>query len=170
MFLPGESQGRGSLVGCHLWGCTESDTTEQLHFTFHFPALEKEMATHYSVLAWRIPGTEEPGGLPSMGSHRVGHNWSDLAEAVAVMMLEVQHLNALGKGQHGSWSNIFTGSLLLMNTQGWFPLGLTDLIFLLFKRFSKTSFNTTVQKHQFFGSQPILWSNSHSPSWLLKNY
>ena len=43
-------------------------------FTFHFHALEKEMATHSSVLAWRIPGTEEPGGLPSMGSHRVGHN------------------------------------------------------------------------------------------------
>ena len=41
-------------------------------FTFHFPALEKEMATHSSVLAWRIPGTEEPGGLLSMGSHRVG--------------------------------------------------------------------------------------------------
>ena len=43
-------------------------------FTFHFPALEKEMATHSSVLAWRIPGTREPGGLPSMGSHRVGHD------------------------------------------------------------------------------------------------
>ena len=48
-------------------------------FTFHFHALEKEMATHYSVLACRIPGTEEPGGLLSMGLHRVGHNWSDLA-------------------------------------------------------------------------------------------
>ena len=43
-------------------------------FTFHFHALEKEMATHSGVLAWRIPGTGEPGGLPSMGSHRVGHN------------------------------------------------------------------------------------------------
>ena len=43
-------------------------------FTFYFPALEKEMATHSSVLAWRIPGTGEPGGLPSMGSHRVGHD------------------------------------------------------------------------------------------------
>ena len=43
-------------------------------FTFHFRALEKEMATHSSVLAWRIPGTEEPSGLPSMGSHRVGHD------------------------------------------------------------------------------------------------
>ena len=43
-------------------------------FTFHFDALEKEMATHSRVLAWRIPGTGEPGGLPSMGSHRVGHD------------------------------------------------------------------------------------------------
>ena len=42
--------------------------------TFHFHALKKEMATHSSVLAWRIPGTGEPGGLPSMGSHRVGHD------------------------------------------------------------------------------------------------
>ena len=48
--------------------------TEQLHSHFHFPALEKEMATHSSVLAWRIPGTGEPDGLPSMGSHRVGHD------------------------------------------------------------------------------------------------
>ena len=45
-----------------------------LTFTFHFHAWEKEMATHSSVLAWRIPGTGEPGGLPSMGSHRVGHD------------------------------------------------------------------------------------------------
>ena len=52
--------------------------------TFHFHALEKEMATHSSVLAWRIPGTAKPGGLPSMGSQRVGHDWSDLASASAV--------------------------------------------------------------------------------------
>ena len=57
---------------CSPWGRTESDTTERLHFHFH--ALEKEMATLSSVLAWRIPGTEEPGGLPSMGSHRVGQD------------------------------------------------------------------------------------------------
>ena len=56
-------------------------------FTFHFPALEKEMATHSSVLAWRIPGTGEPGGLPSMGSHRVGHDWSDLAAAAAARIM-----------------------------------------------------------------------------------
>ena len=52
-------------------------------FTFHFHALEKEMATHSIVLTWRIPGTGEPGGLSSMGSHRVGHDWSDLAAAAA---------------------------------------------------------------------------------------
>ena len=50
-------------------------------FTIHFHALEKEMATHSSVLAWRIPGKGEPGGLPSMGSHRVRHDWSNLAAA-----------------------------------------------------------------------------------------
>ena len=50
-------------------------------FTFHFHALQKEMATHSSVLAWRIPGTGEPGGLPSLGSRIVEHDWSDLAVA-----------------------------------------------------------------------------------------
>ena len=63
---PGRLQSMGSQrVGHLLSGFT---------FTFHFHALEKEMATHSSVLAWRIPGTEEPSGLPSMGSHRVGHD------------------------------------------------------------------------------------------------
>ena len=76
-----KSHGWRSLVGCSPWGCEESATTERLHF--HFPALEKEMATHCSVLAWRIPGMGEPGGLPSMGSHRVGHYWSDLAASAA---------------------------------------------------------------------------------------
>ena len=52
-------------------------------FIFHLHALEKEMATHSSIIAWRIPGTGEPGGLPSMGSHRVGHDWSNLAAAAA---------------------------------------------------------------------------------------
>ena len=55
-------------------------------FTFHFHALEKEMATHSSVLAWRIPGTEEPGGLPSVGSHRVRHDWRHLAAAAAAVL------------------------------------------------------------------------------------
>ena len=62
---PGRLQSMRSLSRIRL-----SDFT----FTFHFHALEKEMATHFSVLAWRIPGTAEPGRLPSVGSHRVGHD------------------------------------------------------------------------------------------------
>ena len=58
------------------------------------------MATHSSVLAWRIPGTGEPGGLPSMGSHRVGHDWSDLAAAAAAVLLSavycLEFYSALG--------------------------------------------------------------------------
>ena len=61
-------------------GVTKSRTRlSNFTFTFHFHALEKEMSTHSIVLAWRIPGTGEPGELPSMGSHRVGHDWNDLA-------------------------------------------------------------------------------------------
>ena len=64
-------------------------------FTFHFHALEKEMATHSSVPAWRIPGTGEPGGLLSMGSHRVGHDWSDLAAAdLAIFTSPVQRITS----------------------------------------------------------------------------
>ena len=83
VFLPGKSHGWRSLEGCSPWvteGWTQlSDFT--FTFTFHFHALEKEMASHSSVLAWRVPGTGEPGGLPSVGSHRVGHDWSDSAAA-----------------------------------------------------------------------------------------
>ena len=82
-------------------------------FTFHFHALEKEMATHSSVLAWRIPGTGEPGGLPSMGSHRVGHDWNDLAAAAAgynasiffmaiVSWGDIAHLPWIGTGKRPS--------------------------------------------------------------------
>ena len=61
--------GRGAWKAA-VHGVAKSDFT----FNFHFHALEKEMATHSSALAWRIPGMAEPGGLPSMGSHRVGHD------------------------------------------------------------------------------------------------
>src|SRR5574337_900137 len=58
-----------------VYGVAQSRTRlSDFPFTFHFDALEKEMATHSSVLAWRIPGMGKPGGLPSMGSHRVGHD------------------------------------------------------------------------------------------------
>ena len=60
-------------------------------FTFNFHALEKEVASHSSVLAWRIPGMGKPGGLPSMGSHRVEHNWGDLAIAIVLCCWHVLH-------------------------------------------------------------------------------
>ena len=80
VLLPGKSYGQrtpwmGSLGVRHNWATST--------FAFHFHALEKEMATHSSVPAWRIPGTGEPGRLPSLGLHRFGHDWSDLAAAAA---------------------------------------------------------------------------------------
>ena len=84
---PGKLQSMRSLSRTWL-----SDFT----LTFHFHALEKEMAIHSSVLAWRIPGTGEPGGLPSMGLHRVRHDWSDLAAAAAI--------SAERRRQIGTWA------------------------------------------------------------------
>ena len=65
-------------------------------FNFHFPALEKEMATHSSVLAWRIPGTGGPGGLLSMGLHKVRHDWSDLAAAAMTKRRKKQMRGKVG--------------------------------------------------------------------------
>ena len=101
ILLPGKSHGRRSLVGCSPWGLEESERLSDFTFTFHFPALEKEMATHSNVLAWRIPGTEEPGGLPSMGLHRVGHDWSDLAAAAAAA-----YPFSSGSSRPRNWSSI----------------------------------------------------------------
>ena len=90
-------------------------------FSFHFHTLEKEMAIHCSVLAWRIPGMAEPGGLPSMGSHRVGHDWSDFAAAAAESQNSVQespHLSVCSGYQEAQGLNFpqvsslhFTSSL-----------------------------------------------------------
>ena len=76
-------------------------------FTFHFHALEKEMATQSSVLAWRIPGMGEPGGLPSTGLHRVGQDWSDLAEAAATAAAQVPStiLDTCKVLRHLGWVN-----------------------------------------------------------------
>ena len=80
------------MVGGAWWAAVHGVATSKIRlsdFTFilHFHALEKEMATHSSVLSWRIPGTEEPGRRSSMGSHRVRHDWSDLAVAASRELL-----------------------------------------------------------------------------------
>ena len=83
---------KNSMDGGAWWaavhGVAKSQTwLSDFTFTFHYHALEKEMAPHSSVLAWRIPGTGEPGWLPSMGSHGVGHDWRDLAAAAAAALV-----------------------------------------------------------------------------------
>ena len=93
VLLPGKSHGRRSLSAVH--GVAGSRTRlSNFTFTFHFHALEKKMATHSTVLAWRIPGTGEPGGLPSLGSHRVGHDWSDLAAAALIYAIYHYYLQS----------------------------------------------------------------------------
>ena len=92
-------------------------------FTFHFHALEKEMATHSSVLAWRIPGMGEPGGLPSMGSHRVGHEWSDLAAAAAAVISKLSersysHLTSLFFFFASKWHTEHCGMVSMEPTGG----------------------------------------------------
>ena len=86
-------------------------------------SLEKEVATHSSVLAWRIPGTGEPGGLLSMGSHRVGHDWSNLAAAAAAVLLHYSR-DAPRLTLHLDLRKLFTSSqtsmlLLTESSQGW---------------------------------------------------
>ena len=74
VLLPGKSHGRRSLVGSSSWGREESDTTERLHFHFSLSCIGEGNGKPLQVLIWRIPGMGKPGGLPSMGSHRVGHD------------------------------------------------------------------------------------------------
>ena len=91
-------------------------------FTFHFHALEKEMATHSSVLAWRIPGTAEPGGLPSMGSHRMGHDWSDLAAAADCIKKQTQYFANKGpSSQSCGFSSSHVWMWALDHKEDWAP-------------------------------------------------
>ena len=95
-FLANPMDGGAWWAAVH--GVTKSWTRlSDFTFTFHFHALEKEMATHSSVLAWRIPGMVGPGGLPSMGSHRVRSDLSDLAAAAAVRAKERLEFSQLEK-------------------------------------------------------------------------
>ena len=102
VLLPGKSHGQRSLVGCSPWGLEESDTIERLDFHFSLSCIGEELTTHSSVLAWRIPGTGEPGWLLSTGSHRVGHDWGDLA-AAAGWTLSPTWLVSLQEGKGQTW-------------------------------------------------------------------
>ena len=98
-------------------GVTKSWTwLSDFSFTFHFHALEKEMATHSSVLAWRIPGTGEPHALPSLGSHRVGHDWSDLAAVAAADLTTNKIFIGRDKLYFRQKKSAWTGSRTLENS------------------------------------------------------
>ena len=84
---PGSLQVHG-VAGSRTW-------LSDFAFTFHFHPLEKEMASQSSILAWRIPKTGEPVGFPSMGSHRVGHDWRDLAAAALLLICKLSFPNKL---------------------------------------------------------------------------
>ena len=121
-------------------------------FTFHLHALEKEMAAHSTVLAWRIPGMEEPGGLPSMGSYRVGHDWSNLAAAaVNVMTSSLDYKLHEGRDLICFWSPFTSRSVFLERINEWiknekkkkencFPV-LSCLSFLMIDSFSILTFS-----------------------------
>ena len=81
--LPGKSHRRRSLKGCSPWGYEESDTTERLHFPFSLSCIGEGNGNPLQCSWLENPRDGEPGGLPSMGSHRVGHDWSDLAAVAA---------------------------------------------------------------------------------------
>ena len=93
--LPGKSHGWRRLVGCSPWVAKSWTRLSDFTLTFHFHALEKEMATHSSVLTWRIPGMGKPGRLPSMGSHRVRHDRNDLAAAAAAAAAAADVVNLI---------------------------------------------------------------------------
>ena len=208
--------------------------------------LEKRMATHSSIPAWRISWTETPGGLQSMGWQRVGHGWAadpladnvicssdnvvflflcpwqrccsvtqwvqvfvipgaaacqaSLSFTISRSLLKLMSIGPLSWWCHPSISSCVipfscpqsspasgsfqmsqffssggqiiaasaSASVLLMRSQGWFPLGFTGLISLQSKELSRVFSNTTVQKHQLFNVQPSLWSSSHIHTWLLE--
>ena len=131
ILLPGEGNGTPLQYPClenptdgGTWwaavhGVAQSRTwLSDFTFTFHFHALEKEMATHSSVLAWRIAGMGKPGGLPSMGSHRVGHDWSDLA----YLSLYYYHQSCLEQSQPILLTTITTTYLTNLHKEAHYSL------------------------------------------------
>ena len=90
--MPWKSNGRRSLEGCSPWGRWGSDTTERLHFHFSLPCIREGNGNPLQSSCLENPREGEPGGLLSMGSHRVGHDWSDLAAAAATFKNQIQPL------------------------------------------------------------------------------
>ena len=90
VLLPGKSHAWRSLVGCSPWGREELDTTERLHFHFSLSCIGEGNGNPLQCSCLEIPEMGEPGGLPSMGSHRVGHDWSNLAVATPCIVFYIK--------------------------------------------------------------------------------
>ena len=143
------------MDGGAWWATVHGVTTSRTRlsdftFTFHFHALEEEIATHSRILAWRIPGMGEPGGLPSMGSHRVRHDWSDIAAAAASVILSISLFPVLNNRLWSeisppfssiSYSSGWAQQLLPCSLKFWFPLIL----------------GTSVREKQSWQSQDLFW-------------
>ena len=95
--LPGKSHGWRSLVGCSPWGREESDMTRRLHFHFSLSCIGEGNGNPLQCSCLENPRDGEPGGLPSMGSHRVGHDWSDLAAAWYSQAMWAERTNIIRK-------------------------------------------------------------------------
>ena len=131
-------------------------------FTFTFMHWEKEMATHSSILAWRIPGMEEPGGLLSIGLHRVGHDWSDLAVAAAAWLPEVFFAFSLKSNERTEYHKILYKCMSSPNLIKFSPL----FLHIFFAPFSlPLSFGTAIihriERLIFSHKVLKLWSFSH---------
>ena len=92
VLLPGKSHGQRSLVGCSPWGREESDTTERLHSHFSLSCIGEGNGNPLQCSCLENPRDGEPGGLPSVESHRVGHDWSDLAAAANIYLEEIDFI------------------------------------------------------------------------------
>ena len=116
VLLPGKSHGWRSLVGCSPWGCWGLDTTEQLHFHFSLSCIGEGNGNPLQCSCLENPRVGGAWWLPSMGSHRVGHDWSDLAAAAAAFCKRLLCVNTIC--HHYSWYYYFTvlGCLVLICT------------------------------------------------------
>ena len=137
-------------------GVAESHTRlTDFTFTFHFHALEKEMATHYSVLAWRISGMVEPAGLPFMGLHRVRHDRSDLAAAAAEYIMRNVGLEEAQSGIKIAGRNVnnlsYADDITLMAESE----ELKDLLIKVKEESEKLGLKLNIQKTKIMASGPI---------------
>ena len=123
VLLPGKSHGRRSLVGCSPWGLKESDMTEWLHFHFSLSCIGEGNGNPLQCSCLENPRDGEPGGLPSMGSHRVGHDWSDLAAAVQFSCSVVSDCLRPHESQH---TRLPVPGILQARTREWVAISFSN--------------------------------------------